>query len=250
MQSTVYVIVYGGLGNQLFMIATAIAYSKKYNKKLHCFYKSVDARDNYCGLSTLMPSNGSYDFIYNEPSFSYTEIPYFENNFLLNGYFQSSKYFNKEIIDSVYIPKSNFYSFPVIPEGKTPVCIHVRRTDYLKCPDYHLIQPNNYYTAAIKLMRERVTNPYFLIFSDDIEYLTVNSLGDISDNERFIIDKRDIDCINIMKECKYFIIANSTFSWWGAVMGGYNLVVAPKTWFGKDGPQDCQDIYEPDWIII
>jgi len=249
MQSTIYASVYGGLGNQLFMIATAIAYSKKYNKKLHCFYNPIDARDNYCGLPVGVPISSYYDFIYNEPSFSYKEIPYFENNFLINGYFQSSKYFSKEIIDSINIPKTADYAFPVIPDGKTPVCIHVRRTDYLNS-DFHPTSSNEYYALAIALIRKRVSNPYFLIFSDDIEYVTTNTLGDICENERVIIDKRDIDCINIMKECKYFIIANSSFSWWGAMMGGYNLVIAPKKWFGKDGPQDWQDIYEPDWIII
>ena len=247
---TVFAQVVGGLGNQLFIISTAIAYSNKYGKTLYCFLNPNETRQNHFGLPIGFP-NAKIDHTYNEPCFSYKEIPYVNGNIMLNGYFQSSKYFpDKKIVNSITIPKSKDFSFPLIPDGKIPVCVHIRRGDYIDSSDFHIVPGNDYYSEAIKLMRMNVPNSHFLIFSDDIEYVKNNQIGDITKSEMTIVDQCDIDCINIMKECKFFIIANSTFSWWGAVLGGNKLVFAPKTWFGRVGPQDWQDIYEPDWIVI
>ena len=249
---SIYALVVGGIGNQLFIMSAAIAYSKKYNKRLCCYLAPWETRHNHFGLPGGF--DGSVDQVYSEPYFAYKEIPYTEGNILIKGYFQSSKYFSKEIIDTISIPKSVNYSFPIIPEGKTPVCIHVRRGDYVPSIDFHYVNLDEYYCKAIEkireIMREKCLNPHFLIFSDDIEYVTANTIGDVSSTERTIVDLCDKDCLNVMKECKHFIIPNSSFSWWGAMLGGYETVIAPKTWFGKNGPQDWQDIYESDWIVI
>jgi len=241
--------IFGGLGNQLFMLAAAIEYSTKHKKVLAFFY-SDPARENHFGFSTVRPSGINWDIVYTEPTFSFTEIPYFAGNIFISGYFQSSKYFSRAIVDTITIPKTPAYIFPPIPISKTPVCIHIRRGDYIGRETFHIIQPPEYYTQAVSVLREKVSTPHFLIFSDDIEYASATQIGDIADSEKTIVDLCDKDSINVMKECKHFIIANSTFSWWGAVMGGYETVVAPKRWFGNDGPQDWADIYESDWIVL
>jgi len=250
MSSIIYANVVGGLGNQLFIIATALAYSKKHNKTLHCFFNHTEKRQNHFNLPIGLPNDTQIGLTYHEPRFSYTEIPFVDGNILITGYFQCAKYFDAEIISSITIPKSLNYTFPVIPETKTPVCIHIRRTDYIMFQDFHCLPPDDYYTKAINIMREKLPNPYFLIFSDDIEYVNNTVIGDITNDEKVVVDQCNVDCINIMRECNHFIIANSSFSWWGAMLGGYTTVIAPKTWFGEKGPQDWQDIYQPDWIII
>ena len=241
--------VYGGLGNQLFIVATAMEYATKH-KKILAFVYSDQWRENHFGFPKGLPVGITWDTVYKEPCFSFCEIPYFAGNIAMSGYFQSSKYFSRAIIDNITIPKTPAYIFPTIPTGKTPVCIHIRRGDYVGLEDYHCTQSPEYYTQAVSVMRERVSAPHFLIFSDDIAYASTTPIGDVGDSEKTIVDLCDKDSINVMKECKHFIIANSTFSWWGAVMGGYEVVVAPKRWFGKRGPQDWADIYESDWIVI
>jgi Glycosyl transferase family 11 len=241
--------VYGGLGNQLFIVATAMEYATKH-KKILAFVYSDRSRENHFGFPTGHPTGITWGTQYKEPRFSFCEIPYFPGNVLMSGYFQSSKYFSRTVIDNICIPKTPAYIFPTIPTGKTPVCIHIRRGDYVVQENFHPTQSPEYYTEAVAVMRGKVPDPHFLIFSDDIAYASTTPIGDIADSEKTIVDLCDKDSINVMKECKHFIIANSTFSWWGAVMGGYEVVVAPKKWFGKSGPQDWTDIYESDWIVI
>ena len=178
----------------------------------------------------------------------YREIPYVEGSILLLGYFQSSKYFDRSIIDSIKIPKTINFSLPII--NGTGVCIHIRRTDYLTCSQIHTVQEDSYYTRAIDIMNEKVDNPHYLVFSDDLEYVKNNIHKFKSIKNYTIIDNVDIDCINIMREFRHFIIANSSFSWWGAMLGGYDIVIAPEKWYGKDGPKFWGDIYENDWIVI
>lgn len=248
MSGTVFVAVQGGLGNQLFIISTGIAYSRKHNKNLYCFYIET-TRKNHFNLPMYVPEQIKNAKIYSEPKFSYTEIPKFDGDIVLHGYYQSSKYFERDIINSIVILKSSEYVFPTIPFDHTPVVLHIRRTDYTTSDDFHITLPLSYYENAVKEMNKRINNPYYLIFSDDIDFANKVEINGIGDN-KMVVNMSDEDSFNVMSECKYFIIANSTFSWWGAMLKGYDFVIAPKIWFGKKGHQDWQDIYESDWMIL
>lgn len=257
MDKNCYIILKGGLGNQLFMVFSALSYSIKTGQSLKILWDlSEIKRPKYFDtiLSKFRESvvEGYSGNLYREPSFSYREIPIIDNT-ILCGYFQSSKYFPD--IKHAILERLNLGEYPdnkylidnMKNKGLTPVILHVRRTDYLLLPNYHPVQTIEYYKNAIEIVRKSVNKPYFLMISDDIDFL--NSIP-ILDNEKIIIRENEIKTMNLMSLCRHFIIANSSYSWWGALLGGYDIVIAPKIWFGPDGPQDWQDIYENDWIII
>jgi hypothetical protein len=249
-----------GLGNQLFMFFAAFNYSYEHNKNLKIIWdKNETKRPKYFdsilskfGKYVIDSCNKPFD-LYKEQKFSYTPIPYTENNIVLYGYFQSSKYFSKINLDAIKDMLNfgdccqNILMDSIKSRGLTPVILHVRRSDYLSLPNYHPVQTLDYYKAGIEIIRKNVNNPYFLLISDDIKFLENIQL---EQDEKTIVDETDIKTMHLMSLCRYFIIANSSYSWWGAMLGGYDLVVAPKIWFGRDGPQDWQDIYESGWIVI
>lgn len=251
---SVFCIVRGGLGNQLFMIVTAITYSRAHNKELYCVFDANETRYNHFNLPTFIDGS-QFDLfdnaiMYCEDSIDlrYREIPYVEGSIILTGYFQSSKYFDKNLIDTINIPKTISFSIPQF-EG-TGVCIHIRRTDYIDSNDFHPVQDIDYYNQAISIINDKIESPHYLIFSDDIEYITEHICDYRGIKNYTIMNYVDVDCLNIMKEFRHFIIANSSFSWWGAMLGGYETVIAPRKWFGKGGPTFWNDIYEDDWIVI
>ena len=240
------------------MLFTGLNYSYEHNKNLQIIWdRNEKKRPKY--FDSILSNFEKYVIeyynnpveIYNEGQFSYKKIPHTENNVVLYGYFQSSKYFPKiknDILDMLNFGNGQDTLIESIKSrGLTPVILHVRRTDYLQLPKYHPVQSIEYYKAGIDIIRKNIKNPYFLLISDDLSFLKNIPLGD---HEKIIVDESDIKTMHLMSLCRYFIIANSSYSWWGANLGGYDLVVAPKNWFGSDGPQDWQDIYEKDWIII
>ena len=249
-----------GLGNQLFMVFSAFNYSYTHNKNLKIIWdKNETKRPKYFDSILLKFEKYVIDSyskpvdIYKEQKFSYKTIPYTENNILLYGYFQSSRYFSKINLDMLKDmlnfgdSSQNILTDSIKSRGFTPVILHVRRSDYLLLPNYHPTQTIDYYKAGIEIIRKNVDNPYFLLISDDIKFLENIPLGE---HEKIIVDETDIKTMHLMSLGRHFIIANSSYSWWGAMIGGYDLVIAPKIWFGKDGPQDWQDIYQNDWIVI
>ena len=245
----------GGLGNQLFMFFSALNYSIKNNKSLKIIWDpSETKRSKY--FDTILSKfrdnvvNECTGNLYQEPFFSYREIPNIDN-IILRGYFQSSKYFDKNSVLNLLnlgeYPDNKILINDIKNKNSTPVILHVRRTDYLLLPDYHPVQTIEYYKNAIEIIKKSVNNPYFLLISDDVDFLNTIPL---LDTEKIIIRENEIKTMNLMSLCRHFIIANSSYSWWGTMLGGYDLVVAPKIWFGRNGPQDWQDIYENDWIVI
>jgi hypothetical protein len=261
--STCTAVLKGGLGNQLFILLTALAYSAKHGKQLKVIRPTTATRPHY--FDTILSRfthliSGPIDegtIVYNEPYFEYVEIPNIEGNVLLNGYFQSMKYFND--INHI-IPYC--LEFPMIPsitnitnlisalnaEGKTPVILHVRRGDYLLPAhrDTHVAQALSYYRSAISIIQEKVTRPHYLLISDDVPFLDTIPLAP---TDKTICDYNEIETMYLMSLCKHFIIANSSFSWWGSYLGRAVLVIAPREWFGSAGPKSWQSIYNSDWII-
>ena len=121
-------------------------------------------------------------------------------------------------------------------------------TDYAKYA-HHPIQPLSYYEEALKQFDD---DRNVIIFSDDPKWCHEQSL--FSD-DRFLISENDhlLD-LAMMRLCSDFIIANSSFSWWGAWMSTNQnkKVIAPKQWFGHplDKQNNTKDLYCPDWILI
>lgn len=249
--------VYGGLGNQLFQIATALAYCQKTNKSLELFPCDGNRRTYYWNSllarfadSVINEIPNSFP-IYKELGFSFKEIPYFDGNIILDGYFQSSKYFKQ----SCSILKDSIVWPPLIPQiNENVVIIHARRTDYLASEWNKLVHgplPPSYYKLGVEIIKKQIDGPIeFILISDDNSFWSNPDFDFLKNEKVTIFNGTDIETLALMKSCKNFIIANSTFSWWGAYLADAQNVIAPSRWFGPRGPQDWQDIYEDSWTII
>lgn len=248
----------GGLGNQMFQIATTISHALRNNVEYGINLnlcntpnqgKLASTYSNTIFSKVHKINHNQFYNIYDEPKFSYTPIP-FEDNTILRGYFQSSKYFDdykdfiinlfefpKNIIDEV----SNFIMEKKLL-GDNLTCLHIRRGDYLKFSHYHEVCNLVYYQKAC----EEFDDTKFIIVTDDKDWVKNNFT-----TEDFIISdlSSEISDLYLMTICDNLILSNSSFSWWGAYLNKKNLkrAIVPFKWFNQSGPVDDQDIYISNW---
>jgi hypothetical protein len=247
----------GGLGNQLFQIAAAYALALRNNDISGFILNSCHTplqgnpsnryKENV--LKNVNDING-YDFkyLYSEPNFSYTEIPYI-NDLILKGCYQSERYFvdyKDEIIELFSSELNNEFITEYLKKYSLPVTsVHIRRGDYMNNSDYHKPCSVEYYKEAMKIIGEST----FIFISDDINWVKENFKGD---NIIYSPFKSDVDDLTLMVKCDNNIIANSSFSWWGAYLNKNKdkKIIAPKEWFGLLGPKDTQDVIPKNWIKL
>jgi hypothetical protein len=158
----------------------------------------------------------------------------------INAHLQSPKFF-EHCIDEV-----RFY-FMMKGEGEiNDFCaIHVRAGDYIDDPNaYHPRCSKEYYQKAIEMMPK---NTRFIVFSDDLEFAKARVGID-----GIYLSQHYLDDFRIMKRCKHFIIANSSFSAMAALLADHpeKIVIAPKNWFGPNVDISAKDIYHPNWLVI
>ncbi len=241
----------GGLGNQLFQIATTLAVALEHedeavfdlngHRQLSQGSRAIDYKTTiYRNLIDRQIPPCKY--IFKEQGFGYRPIAY-QSGMMLVGFFQSEKYFIKyrqKLLD-IFTPDRQVieelkYKYAFILER--PNCaIHVRRGDYVKRTQYHPICSLDYYSLAIDLFDRDTT---FLVFSDDIDWCKQTF-----DSPRFTFSENSsvasppprseyID-LYLMSMCQHQIIANSTFSWWGSWLNQnpHKRIIAPKNWFGS-----------------
>lgn len=185
----------------------------------------------------------------------------------LNGYWQSERYFIgiEDVIRSEFTLKeppdaTNWQMGKVISECES-VSLHVRRGDYVSNALYNKVHgtcPLDYYRAAIKLLMgcdfksRSIENPHFFIFSDDHEWVKQNLKLDYpTTHVDHNGEDKDYEDLRLMSLCKHHIIANSSFSWWGAWLSTNvsKTVIAPKVWF-NDQSKDSSDIVPKSWWRI
>ena len=251
----------GGLGNCLFQIAAAYATSLRDSKKFICpkvvshgSHKPINNYFNNIFSRIEFGSMPSDIQLYHEPCFHYNEIPNIHNNIMLYGYFQSEKYFNvyrNEILNlfsvTNEIENKLTTKYSHLLQKKT-CSIHIRRGDYVLLSDYHTVQPIDYYEKATNIIGEDFE---YLIFSDDIEWCKENF--SFLKNTHFIEGDTDFENLYLMSMCYHNIIANSTFSWWGALLNKNEdkKVICPSDWFGPINKHlQTKDIYPTKWIVI
>jgi len=242
-----------GLGNILFQVATVLSLSNDMDSMsifpdLNDISKFGGYQDNI--LHNLDLNGHKPDEIYQEPEFYYTELPKSEN-ITLNGYFQSEKYFlnNRNIILDILSPKNDIKKYLIdkyayLINKDDVVSIHIRRGDYINLDDYHSVLPIEYYNESLKEFNYN----NIVIFSDDINWCKTNLNFN---NITFIENEKDYIDMLLMSMIKNNIIANSTFSWWGAWLNNYSdkKVVAPNKWFGiKNSHLNTDDIIPETWI--
>lgn len=187
-------------------------------------------------------TSASYDF---NPQIFQLERGY------IDGYWQSEKYFEgfeQEIRDSFQFPNVNQQNkdFAERLQQQESVSIHVRRGDYIG--GFPVIDMD-FYRPAMQYFIDKYDDVKFYVFSNDLEWCKCHFRGD---NIVFVDwnngENSPYD-MYLMTQCRHNIIANSSFSWWGAWLNAYpqKEVIAPKLWFYH---AETPDIYCPDWIVI
>ena len=181
----------------------------------------------------------------------------------IKGYWNSYKYFEdirKELLDDFsFIEQMNSENKRIaslIESSENSVSLHVRRGDYLSlkgaremfCSPYD----DGYYDRAISFIEGKVGNPEFFLFSDEPDWVKENlkinhktTVVDINTGDNSYWDMK------LMSLCKHNIIANSTFSWWGAWLNQYQnkIVTAPKVWM-NDKAFSHEDMIPKEWVIL
>ena len=277
----------GGLGNQLFQIMMVMAVAIKneipfifpYSDKLttgverptywDTFFKNIrmyTANPENFNNSNIFINNLLYKHpVYNEPRFNYTEIPKIDN-VMFNGYFQSYKYF-QEVQDKIFdligiygIQLDILNEYPELFNEKNTISMHFRLGDYKTKQDCHPILPYEYYEKSLEMVPIEELSKYNVLYfceEEDNEY--VNSIIDrlklkFQLKEFIKVDDKidDWKQLIIMSCCKINIIANSSFSWWGAYfnINDGKIVFYPSVWFGPSIQNDVSDMYPDSWIKI
>lgn len=269
-----------GFGNQLFMYACGYAMARKHNAKLALdttYLATSNLRDYELGglnleYNRLYSLNKSLPYLLKVllrkalhaymgvrfKLYAEGEAWHYDKGLLasqgslrLKGYWQCERYFQEYRDDIVKMLKPNYETTPsfnqLLSEIQTTnsVSVHVRRGDYVALG---ICLGAGYYRAAIRLMNEKVENPEFYIFSDDMEY--AKGLFGGVDRERIHFvgyDARNatIEDMLLMKTCCHNITANSSYSWWGAWANENKdkFVICPKR-------EVDDDFYPAEWIKL
>lgn len=195
-----------------------------------------------------------------EPHFNYwSGINQLEDNKYLYGYWQSEKYF---IEFAENIREDFTFKFPFSDQNAeiaeqisqvNAVSLHVRRGDYVSNAKNTFIGVCSleYYRKAIEHIKSQVDMPVFFVFSDDIDWVKNNLVLDKT--SVFVSHNKGSESYNdmrLMSLCKHNIIANSSFSWWGAWLNSnpQKIVIAPKQWFASG--QDDRDLIPEAWVRL
>lgn len=279
----------GGLGNQMFQWAFARAlelktgvktgfdmsfFSKKYSRpfELDIFGVKADAVTDFWTKFRLSliwkfrkKLNGKSLFginFYSEPHFEYDDKA-FKNapNTYVEGFFQTEKYFTdmeKEIRED--------FQFKTMPNDENQrliekisatnsISLHIRRGDYVQKKRYQNVYATcslDYYKRGVEKITENFPNPVLFIFSDDIEWVKQNlqlpfECVYVSHNT----GKNSYEDMRLMSLCKHNVIANSSFSWWGAWLNNNQekVVIAPQKWFNDDGIVQA-DVIPISWLRL
>lgn len=200
--------------------------------------------------------------IYTEPYYHYDKN-FFKSKkkVFLKGGWQSEKYFKpfeNEIRKSLQLKEGLTKRVAETADAfklENSVAVHIRRGDYLRkkiIHEWHGVMNKDYYTRAFDLLSSKTEDLKIYYFTDDIDWVSKNLQplfgGEIvSEN----IAQTQYEDLYLMSHCRNNIIANSSFSWWGAWLNSYpsKIVVAPEKWFDK-GFKDTQDIIPSGWHKI
>ena len=191
--------------------------------------------------------------LFEESSFHFDEDLFnnCKDNISLSGYFQTEKYFKNieseiredfQFIDSIYEVSKNFFDSTFSDDV---ISLHVRRGDYITNPN-HPVQPLSYYKNSLDNFEELPV----LVFTDDPAWAKSQ---EIFNDDRFLISDGGDSGVDLclMTLCKYHIIANSSYSWWGSWLAKSEKTIAPKYWFDADcSRHNTKDLYCDHWVIL
>lgn len=246
---TVFAHQYGRMGNNFFQKAAAIGYATKHGL-------------DYSTCPWYAKNNIAFGHrVLKEQGHQYQELPFKEewrngySNIVLDGYFQSAKYFDycrEEVLKALKL--NNLVC-------TNTCCIHVRRGDYLLYPDKHPVITEEYLLRAISMMHEKTGSYNFVFCSDDMEWCRnfvhdhMPSLSNIEFHPYFSSNQDPWDDLLLGAGCEHNIISNSTFSWWQAYANSNpnKVVISPSkdNWFGPGNSHlNTSDLLPESWIQI
>jgi len=271
----------GGLGNQLFQICTTIAYGIETNRKivfpysenLHFGITRPTYWNNFLsGLKTFTkPTEEKIAYtIYEEPKFSYSKIHNYAKSerLCLVGYFQSYKYFdhNKELLFKLFRLTTQQYNvveqYPgTINTEYNNIAMHFRLGDYKNIQDHHPLMTYNYYDGALRHIvnsKSDVAHRVLYFCQEEDNLIVQEIIGLLSTEFPGVLFEKANDLIPdwqqllLMSCCNDNIIANSTFSWWGAYFNQKpkKIVCYPSNWFGPKLKHSLNDLFPSEWIRI
>lgn len=180
----------------------------------------------------------------------------------LHGYWQCERYFA-----DCFAQIRNDFIFPVLPLGPpsdladrirecpSAVSVHIRRGDYVsdqQAMAFHGLMGQDYYGQALRLIQNSLGKATLFLFSDDPQW--VREHFDCFGHEGVVVDlglpEVPLHDMHLMALCRHHIIANSSFSWWGAWLGEHGgLTIAPRRWFA-DPKIDTSDVIPKRWITL
>lgn len=256
----------GQLGNQMFQYAATLGVARKLgipftipnhkeifddgigNKLRIELFECFDIKPDNKGILKTNNVLAEKGFEFDSDIFNIDR----RNNFTLYGFFQTEKYFKhcegevksqfkfkEEIIDDCNGIIEECYD--------KPIALHIRRGDFLINCGNHYNQSLDYYEEALKKFD---ANRQVVIFSDDPDWCMEQALFV---DDRFIVSQAagPYHDLYLMSKCSDFIIANSTFSWWGAWLSNRGKVISPKKWFGPNNSHlNTKDLYPEHWEIV
>jgi hypothetical protein len=275
----------GGLGNQIFQIFTTLSYALRSKNS----FKFINAKTLGEGDTTIR--NTYWDsFFYKLKPFTTDQFPNLDvirengftfnelsiermvcNNILLYGYFQSYKYFQsnyemicrliclKQMKDDL-LKKMNYNDETLVET----VSMHFRLGDYKLNSQYHPIMTKKYYSRCLDYIKtnyqpQKSDKIRILYFCEDVDVNEVEETIDYLSKKNPEIEfaradnkLEDWEQMLLMSCCRHNIIANSSFSWWGAYFNSRTdkIVCYPSIWFGEVSRIDTKDMYPPEWIKI
>ena len=238
---------YGRMGNFLFQAAATMGYAWRHGMAYTMPNSTLRACHNPIYLQHLV--NPKFDsrlpqVVIEEKSHAYQELPFEEKwrvgNIVLDGYWQSEKYFSEFRLRLL-----EAWGFPWKPMPGF-ISVHVRRGDYLRLTEKHPPVPKLWIDTAM----EQFPGYHFIFFSDEIGWC-----------QREYGRRRDVTCsvgqnvehdLALMSGCEHHICSASTYSWWGAWLN-HSLckrILIPKFWFMPGRPEDTKDIIPEGWEKI
>ena len=267
----------GRLANNLFQISVAIGYARKYGYEW-CVDPRSGVGEPYSAIHQVFPNlpkadlsgtryhehanawcnrhNMHYDLCH----FDYHNIPDMGPNVVFSGFYQSWKYFEhcKEEVKEVF-------KLPHVEGYEDYVSIHVRRGDYVQHSGSFPPITMDYINEAIRRIEVLADGipeylpTKFMVFSDDIQWCK-NNFDDFFGLYKFEFSEghNELQDLSLMASCGHHIIANSSFSYWGAYLGHNpnRIVISPSckrgNWFGMEAgiKKDVVDLLPPEWVQI
>lgn len=272
----------GGLGNQLFEYVAALIASKGETDDIYSdrsYYAYV--RNRHIGLDrlglhtralnffsnplevplslpligdywrTFYPRVGAFNLFFEEKQYLYSHrLSEMSSPVYLSGFWQHREYGDQVerklrdlLVFPPLLPQGN--SFKERIEGTQSVAVHIRRGDYLRSSSFRVCSPA-YFHGAIDYMNSHLKKPHFFFFSDDITWCK-EEFGSLEECT-FVENLNDeVSDLYLMSVCRNHIIANSTFSWWGAwLQEKKGITIAPKNWCGNS--EAAEALLYKSWI--